>query len=336
MPRNDAYGYAVARIRALEPQLFDPSQLQRMIDADDSDAALKILAESGYARWMNEGARYDSALEAELCAAFDEFAAFVPDRGLIDIFRIPYDFHNVKVLLKSAFRARTGGKKRYDLLTRLGSISPDDLVSRMESEEYGLLPWGLSVLLPSCASMWEQNADIVEIERVLDSGMFAAVISLADSLEFPGVISWGRARIDSENIRNLLRMKRFGFDASAAASFLHGGGTVTVAALVPLMSDQFEAWGRSLAYSDVGAAISAVEAGGDFDEQMPALERTLDDFCSSVVANARYSSTAPENITAYLWGKEMEIKNIRTILVSKGTKTNREGVKGMMRRGYFG
>jgi V/A-type H+-transporting ATPase subunit C len=54
------------------------------------------------------------------------------------------------------------------------------------------------------------------------------------------------------------------------------------------------------------------------------------------VANARYSSTAPENVTAYLWGKEMEIKNIRTILVSKNAKTNRDDVKGMMRRGYFG
>ncbi|MDR1578925.1 MAG: V-type ATPase subunit [Synergistaceae bacterium] len=339
MPRNDAYGYAVARIRALEAGLFDAPRLQRMIDADGLDAALKILAESDYARWMTEGARYDSALEAELRATFDEFAAFVPDRELIDVFRIPYDFHNVKVLLKGAFKARAGGKKRYDLLTRLGSVPADDLVSRVESEEYGLLPWGLSVLLPSCASMWEQSADIVEIERVLDGGMFDAIVSLASSLGFPGVISWARARIDSENIRNLLRMKRFGFDSSTAASFLHGGGTVAVSALLPLMSDQFDAWGRSLAYSDVGMAISATEGSGDFDELMPALERALDDFCSAAVANARYSASAPENVTAFLWGKEMEIKNIRTILVSKAVhaaKTDREGVKGMMRRGYFG
>jgi V/A-type H+-transporting ATPase subunit C len=336
MPRNDAYGYAVARIRALEPGLFDTSRLHRMIDADGLDAASKILAESGYARWMTESARYDSVLEAELCAAFDELAAFVPDRELIDIFRIPYDFHNVKVLLKGAFKARTGGKKRYDLLTRLGSVPADDLVSRVESEEYGLLPWGLPALLPSCVSMWEQNADIVEIERALDRGMFEAMVSVAASLEFPGVVSWAKARVDSENIRNLLRMKRFGFDSSAAAPFLHGGGTVAVSALVPLMSDQFDAWGRNLAYTDVGAAISAASGSDDFDELMPALERALDDFCSSVVAKARYSASAPENVTAYLWGKEMEIKNIRTILVSKGTKTSREGVKGMMRRGYFG
>jgi V/A-type H+-transporting ATPase subunit C len=308
-----------------------------MIDADGLGDALDVLSESGYARWMNENARYDSALEAELCATFDEFTAFVPNRELIDIFRIPYDFHNVKVLLKGSFKAKQGGHRRYDLLTRLGSVPPDALISRMEAEEYGLLPWGLPEMIPFCVSMWEQNADIVEIESALDRRMFAEMISLAQSLEFPGVISWARARVDSENIRNLLRLKRFGFDAPAAASFLHSGGTVAVSALVSMMSDQFDAWGRSLAYTGVGAAISAAGGSGDFDfsEQMPALERALDDMCSAVVAGARYSTTAPENVTAYLWGKEMEIKNIRTILVSKAAKTNREGVKGMMRRGYF-
>jgi V/A-type H+-transporting ATPase subunit C len=336
LPRNDAYGYAVARIRALEPLLFDASQLGRVIDAEDQDAALKILAESSYARWMSGGERYDSALEAELRATFDEFAAFVPDRELVDILRIPYDFHNVKTLLKGAFKARTGGKKRYDLLTKLGSVSPDKLASSMESEEYGLLPWGLSGLMPSCVSIWEQSGDIVEIERVLDKGMFASVISLARSLGFPGVEAWAAARIDSENIRNLLRMKRFGFDSALAASFLHEGGSVAPSALVPLMSDQFETWGRNLSYSDVGIAISAVGESGGFDEQMSSLERALDDFCSSVVANARYSAAAPENVTAYLWGKEIEIKNIRTILVLKGTKTNRDEVKRRMRRGYYG
>jgi V/A-type H+-transporting ATPase subunit C len=210
------------------------------------------------------------------------------------------------------------------------------LVSSVGSEEYALLPWGLSALIPQCVSIWEQSGDVVEIERVLDRGMFAAVVSLARSLSFPGVEIWVRARVDSENIRNLLRMKRFGFDSPVAASFLHEGGSVAPSALVPLMSEQFDAWGKSLSYSDVGIAISALEGNGDFDEQMSSLERALDDFCSSAVANARYSASAPENATAYLWGKEMEIKNIRTILVLKGTKTNRDEVRRRMRRGYYG
>jgi V/A-type H+-transporting ATPase subunit C len=319
----------------MEPLLLDASQLQRMMDADSSDGALKILSETTYARWITGGdGRYEAALESELSATLDEFSAFVPDGELIDIFRAPYDFHNVKVLLKSGFKARSGGKKRYDLLTRLGSIPADDLAAKMDAEEYALLPHGLSRIIPVCASVWEQSRDIVEIERALDRGLFAAMTALAKSFGEPGVEGWVRARVDSENIRNLLRVKRFGFDASAAATFLHEGGTIAPAALAPLMSEQFDGWGRALSYSDVGLAISAIPGDGDFDNLIVALEKTLDDYCSSALANARYSADAPENVMAYLWGKEMEVKNIRTILVSKGAKSDRDEVRRMMRRGY--
>jgi V/A-type H+-transporting ATPase subunit C len=305
-----------------------------MMEADGLDGALKILSETNYARGMNEGdGRYDSALEAELGSTFDEFATFVPNRALIDIFRAPYDFHNVKVLMKSGFKAHSGGKKRYDLLTRLGSLPVDDLASKMESEEYGLLPYGLSRTIPACASVWEQSRDVVEIERVLDRCLFAAILSLAESANEPGVLKWARARLDSENLRNLLRVKRFGFDASSAVAFLHEGGSIAPSVLVPLMSEQFDGWGRVIGYSDVGLAISAVP-DDDFDKLIVALEKTLDDYCSSLLANARFSSDAPENVIAYLWGKEMEVKNIRTILVSKGTNSDRDEVRGMMRRAY--
>jgi V/A-type H+-transporting ATPase subunit C len=152
----------------MEPLLLDASQFQRMMESDGPGGALKVLSETNYARGMTEGGRFDSALEAEMCATFDEFASFVPDRELIDIFRAPYDFHNVKVLLKGGFKARSGGKKRYDLLTRLGSMQADDLATKVESEDYGLLPWGLSQVMPACVSAWEQNRDVVEVERMLD------------------------------------------------------------------------------------------------------------------------------------------------------------------------
>ncbi|MDR1471249.1 MAG: V-type ATPase subunit [Synergistaceae bacterium] len=336
MSRSEAYGYAVARIRAMEPILFDASQFQRLLDAADLSGALKILGETSYASGMTEGesARFDAVLEAGLLGACEELASFVPDRALIDIFRVPYDFHNVKVLLKSGFKARSGGKKRYDLLTNLGSIPADSLIVQMESEDYNLLPFGLSRIIPSCLAVWEQTKDVVEIERLLDKGLFSAILELAKSIDEPGVLKWVRARIDSENIRNALRLQRFGFDASEGAAFLHDGGTIAPDVLTAAISEPFDNWGRVMAYSDVGAAISSVQADDDFDSLIVSLEKVLDDHCASVLGLARYSSDAPENVLAYLWGKEMEVKNIRTILVSKGTDSNRDEVRRLMRSGY--
>ena len=337
MSRSEAYGYAVARIRAMEHLLLDAGLYQRMLDVPDLSAVLKVLGETGYSRGFSgtEAAeRYDAALEAELLATYEDLETFVPDRELINIFRIPYDFHNVKVLLKSNFNAKSGGKKRWDLMTRLGSIPVDDLTVRMESEEFALLPYGLAHLIPLCLSQWEQTRDLVEIERILDRGLFEAIYEEAAKLNEPGILAWVQARIDSENIRNLLRLRRFEVEPSKALSFLHTKGTIAPDFLLQLMQEPFESWTRILSFSDVGQALSKVEDEGDFDSLIVSLERTLDDYCREVLVKARYSSNAPENVLAYLWGKETEVKNIRTILVSKGMSSGKDDVRRLMRHGY--
>jgi V/A-type H+-transporting ATPase subunit C len=337
MSRSEDYGYAVARIRAMEPMLLDSGVIQRLLEADDLTGALKILGETCYAKSLTEkGAqeRYDSALEAEFLSSVMELRAFVPDKELVDLFRIQYDFHNVKVILKSSILAKRGGKKRWELMTSLGTIPTDSLIVSVESEDYNLLPYGLSSIIPAALSLWEQSHDIVEVEKLLDSGLFAAMLKVADGFGEPGVLKWVKARIDSENFRNLLRLKRFGIGAQKAAAFLHAGGTVSVDALVQLLPEPFESWGRALSHFDVGVAISKVQDEGGFDSQIVSLEKALDDYCRDVVSLARYSPDAPENVLAYLWGKEMEIKNIRTVLVSKGSPAGRDETRRMLRNGY--
>ena len=154
--------------------------------APDLSAVLKVLGETGYSRGFSgtEAAeRYDAALEAELLATYEDLETFVPDRELINIFRIPYDFHNVKVLLKSNFNAKSGGKKRWDLMTRLGSIPVDDLTVRMESEEFALLPYGLAHLIPLCLSQWEQTRDLVKIEKDSGQGAFRSDLRRSGQIE---------------------------------------------------------------------------------------------------------------------------------------------------------
>lgn len=337
MSRSEAYGYAVARIRAMEPLLFDAGMFGRLLEADDLAGAFKVLGETNYAKGLvniEEGMRYDSILETELLATYAELQKFVPDKALIDLCRIPYDFHNVKVLLKSIFNAKTGGKKRWDLLTPLGTMAVDNLITDVESEDYTLLSYGLSSVIPVCIAQWEQTRDVVEVERLLDEQMFRAMLETAKRMDEPKITNWVRARIDSENLRNLLRLRRFGFDTARAFYFLHQEGTISRDVLTSLMPEPFDSWGRLLSFADIGRAISSVVDDGNFDTLIVSLEKALDDFCQAVLADARYSAGAPENVLAYLWGKEMEVKNIRTILVSKGMAADRDEVRRSLRHGY--
>lgn len=333
-----AYGYAVARIRAMEPLLLDQSVYQRLLDADGADGALKVLGETAYGKAMEgakAGGRYDAALEAELLSTFGELEAFVPDKALVDIFRLPYDFHNVKVVLKSIFNARGGGKKRWDLMTALGTIPTEQLSVSIESEDYSFLPYGLSTVIPQCIAAWDQNHDIVEVERMLDSLMFATMLKFAETTGIPGVTAWIRARIDAENVRNLLRLRRFGYEAADAERFMHKGGVIPMMDLASLIAEPFENWSRMVSRSPIGDALAEVQDDGNFDRLIVDVEKALDDCCQAMLHKARYSPSAPENVLAYLWGKEQEMKNIRTIMVLKsGEQAGDDETRRLMRHGY--
>ena len=113
MSRKEAYGYAVARIRAMEQRLLDAAAFARLLDAEDTASVLKILGETSYASVLTSvsgESGFDKVLETALHDTYEEIGSFVPDKELINLLRLQYDFSNVKVMLKSLFNARSGGK----------------------------------------------------------------------------------------------------------------------------------------------------------------------------------------------------------------------------------
>lgn len=334
MSDQGKYGYAVARVRAMEHRFLDAPVIQRLLDAEDAASVMKVLGETSYAATVTANAgeiNFDKVLESELRSTYGELVSFVPEKTLVDIMLLQYDFHNVKVLLKSYFNVKSGGKKRWDLLTSLGAYPTEELVTHIELEEYHYLPFGLKELVPYCISLLEQNGGVLEVERLLDKRMFEEMLEESKRLEMPGLINWVKIRIDGENIRTLVRLKRFGYDVQSVLPFLHVGGTISVSDLAPLANEPFESTVRALHYSEYGKFLSRIEFSGDFSELIMQLEKALDDHYLERLSVFRYSPSAPENIPLYLWAKEMEIKNLRMILVSKSGKNDSDNLRGLLR-----
>lgn len=334
MSMGEGYGYAVARIRAMELRLLDAAVFARLLDADDKASILKILGETSYASILTSVSgetEFDKVLETALHETYEEISSFVPNRELVSMLRLPYDFSNVKVMLKSLFNVRSGGKKRWDLLTSLASYPVDRLIADVEAEDYQLLPFGLNALYPRCVAIWEQTKDVLETERLLDRQLYDMMFRMAEELSMPEITGWVRTRIDGENVRSLLRLKRFGFDAARALPFMHEGGRVDVNLLTPLISEPFETWSRIIGFSELAEVLASIDGAAGFAEIIMDLERDLDDYYMSAISKSRYSPDAPGNVTAYLWAKELEVKNIRMIVVSKSNERDRDQVRRLLR-----
>jgi len=330
----EQYGYAVARLRAMSGRLLEEALLLRILECEDLESAVKILGETVYSGWLMElksAGEFDRAIEAELLHVFDEVHKFVPDPALVELCRLAYDFHNVKVLLKGALLLREGGQRRFDLLTKLGNIPTDDLITAMETEDYRLLPFGLHRLVPRCFSVWEQSKDVLEIEKLLDEGLFAAMKLKAAESGIDSAVLWVRARIDGENVRSLLRLKRMNVDTAAAAGYLHAGGHISKEKLLSLFSEPAESWGKLLAFAGVSSVLAGVHDGQDLSGAVAGLEKVLDEYVAGVLESSKYDAFAPGNVMSFLWRKELETKNLRIALVSVSNNTDRTLARGLFR-----
>ena len=168
MAQKERYGYAVARLRALENRLLDESVLQRMIDSDTLEAALKVLGETPYSAAIMElrsPLDFDKAIENELLRSYGEAATFVPDSGLMELLRLQYDVHNVKVLVKSQILLASGEKRHLELMTKLGNIDTDKLILAVEGEEYWELPYGFDSAIPASIAAWDTNEHLLATEK---------------------------------------------------------------------------------------------------------------------------------------------------------------------------
>ena len=111
----------------MENRLLTRDRMDRMIDAADDGEARKVLAECGYP----EGGSLDQALAAARADVFRDMESAVPDRRLVEIFQLKYDYHNAKTLLKAAAM----GRDPQPLLLAGGRYDPAELAEGWRREE---------------------------------------------------------------------------------------------------------------------------------------------------------------------------------------------------------
>jgi V/A-type H+-transporting ATPase subunit C len=320
----------------MENRFLDASFFSRLIDSATLEDALKSLGETVYAQWASGAPEsgFDRLIDSELIATCRDLEQFVPDKELVDICRMPYDFNNVKVVLKSLFKVREGGERRYDLLSKLGAVDTDILITALEGEEYGFLPYGLRDVIPHCWALWEQSKNSQHVELLLDGHLFASLRAVAEALQkklkTPAILRWVECKIDAENLRNAVRLQRMNYDATTALPFFHKGGTIHPDSVAKLMGEPVESWSKTLAHTGVGSALEAVQDRTDVQAALSEVSKALDGYLVRVLESAKYSASAPENVILYLLRKEEEARNLRIALVCVANGLNREFARRLL------
>ncbi len=320
------FTYSAARVRALEPKLLDPGDVERMLGAKTAREAYKILNDLEYATHIGDIDKmqdFQEVITAGLKDSKEVLDRICPDSRILDILFLRYDFHNIKTILKGQSASspkKTEEEIRAQLLP-LGRIPVESIMNFFYDKDNAHLPLPEHYVAPlkGWIKMAREQEDPRLMDLILDNAALAFPADIANLVEHPFVIEFVKQLIDLQNIKTYLRIKLLKQEESfESTDFLFAaGGKLPIYKFTDNMDADINALSgvfRGTDYYEV--AQKGLEAFDKF-KSFVYLEKFADEHLMQLAKKSRYSAFGPEALVAYFYAKQNNAQIIRMIMVGK-------------------
>jgi len=316
------------RIRHAEKKLLTKQQLQRLADAKNLEDAIKLLNETSYSSELSKLDRpenYEQVLSEVLNKTYKEAMEISPEKSLVEILSCKYDYHNLKVLVKENIL-----KEKFD--------SMYCMLDENEIEAFRELALkndeGLSKDFKECLDFFETTKDPQDIDIFLDKKYFEKVLSLAEGFKLEMITEYFKAMIDFINLRTFIRCRKQNQVKETLEKVLIKGGDVETDKILDMFYEDIEILPIKLKAYKIGRVLSKIVEEYKNTNSLNSFEKSMDDYLVEIVRKAKSIHYGAEVIFSFLFAKELEIKNLRLILVGKVNGLSADFIKERLREVY--
>ena len=319
-----------ARIRAMENGLLTRERMEQVLDARTDEEAAKILQECGYPELdPTHPEAMDAALSAVREETLSDLAGSAPDPRYIDIFKLKYDYHNVKAILK----AKAMGVAPDHMLMDMGRVSAEVLKEAILTGKTDELPTRLAGAVKEAKSVLDTTRDPQLADIVLDRWLYKDMEDVAESTGSAFLRGYVKAQIDAANLRCLVRTIRMGKNAEFLACILFEGGEIETASILKVSADGGNGLVELYAptrFSAAAEAGSEVLHGGALTH----FEKLCDDAVGDYLSGAQAVSFGEAPLLGYLAARETEYTNLRILLLGRSTGLPADVIRARLRESY--
>ena len=320
--KDTDYLFLASRVRALERKLLTAPRIEQLLTAGDVAACSQLLSELGYEP-IHDEASLQASLKQQREAVFSDIARFMPEPELLDVFRLKYDYHNIKTLLKD----RSGGR----LLMDAGCISAADMERQYaESGNWQFLPKEMADAAKEAGDVLAETGNPQRSDFILDRAYFAQLRSLAQESRCAYLQEYIRAMIDAANLRSLVRTERLHADPGFLRQVLFDGGSVSVDTIVAHAGNGPAALYRATPFRAAAEAGEEAVKGGS----LTAFERACDNAVLLAAGKARSIPFGVEVVLGYLAAKEAEWTAVRIIMSGRMAGMTADAIRERLRDQY--
>ena len=312
-----------ARIRAMENRLRNRDRLERIIEARSDQEAVKVLVECGYPDLPGAGLEQMLAQVRE--ETVKDLSRAVPGEPGLEIFKLKYDYHNAKTILK----AEAMGVEASRLLLKGGRYEPQELLDRWQQERMGGCADPFRRAMEQAAALLKESKDPQQADLLLDKAMYAEMTQLAKDSRSAFLEGYVRILVDAANLRTAVRVYRMDKDEEFLRGVLLEGGNVSVQTVAGArgegIADVFQS-GALAEAAKLGAALIKPGSGA-----LTAFEKACDDAVTKYVSAARRVPFGEQVVIGYLYAKEAELTAVRTIFAGRAAKLDGDTIRRRLR-----
>lgn len=327
--RDADFLYVTSTLWAKEANMLTPEKANRMIDAGSFEDAAKLAEECGYRDMSGMDVfEVDAALSEHRTAIFEELAAKAYARPIVDLFRMKFDYHNVKVLVKS-MGANVDATR---ILSQSGRINVKVLTEAFNSGARGDLPPAVRTAINDGISILSRTKDPQLSDVSIDRAYFGELSTLSSELGREFISGYISLLIDIANLRTFVRSIRTHRNTDFLQASLLSGGNADMSAVLNLLPAG-EGLSNVFMTPELEAAVSLAKTAMQGGAQL-SFERACDDAPMRYLVKKRYASFGPAVVITYLAKLEWEITTLRMILTGKLTGIRPEIIRERLRDGY--
>lgn len=325
---KEAYLYISAMLRAREPKMLTRDKAEHMLDAQSFEEAAKTLTDCGYEDMSQMSAKeIETALSEHRAKIFSEMSRLAPNKAIVDVFRVKYDYHNAKVIVK-AEAMNTDPKP---LLSDAGRMKGEAVLSAYNEDRSKEMPGLMGTAIEEAKSVLARTGNPQMADFVLDRAYFAELNKMAKDLGSKYLEGYAAVMIDSTNLRSAVRTLRMGKNADFLRQALVPDGNVGCERILAATSGEGLA---ALFHSGTLSAAAALGAEAVEGGPLTAFELACDNAVMAYVADAKLKAYGEEPVIAYMAAVESEITTIRMILTGRLAGISADTIRERLRDMY--
>lgn len=316
------------RVRHLEKSLLTRQQFERLADSKNLEQAIKLLNETSYADEISKLDRvenYEKILSNTLNKTYKDIFEISNDKAIVEVLYLKYVYHNLKVfvkekLLNENFDSMYCGLFKNEILDFKQNVLDANFEYLNDYKD--------------AIELFEKTNDPQDIDIFLDKKCFEKILNIAKCFNLNMIEEYFKALIDFINIKTFIRCKRQNQVKEILEKSLIEGGNIEKDEILDMFFLEIESLSSKFKSSKISKFLSTLIEEYKNNHTLKNFEKYVDDYLMNIIKDTNSINYGPEVIFAYLIAKEIEIKNLRLVLVGKINDLSCEFIKERLSEVY--